>query len=269
MLTRIVTCYRQWHLVSRWLDCESLFKPGVHWLMVNDAPGDLCPPRLEAEFQRRGVKLITPWFNCGRSRARNLGAEAAQTEWIEFVDGDDLPLPHDLAVLEKSHDAGLVAFPVFEHHGNPPIAIPEDVPSQLPIRNTWAEFLPLLQPLDVRPAGLLWRRAFFRELGGFDARFESAEDFHLVLRAAWAGAHVARSTVPKQIYCVPPGNHNFSPLHVEGHRRLLEWIASNTPSPLPPHFDMWLSKESVYEALIASKRSLPRLPGFLKFLASR
>jgi predicted glycosyltransferase involved in capsule biosynthesis len=121
----------------------------------------------------------------------------------------------------------------------------------------------------VRPAGLIWHRSFFERLGGFDSRFESAEDFHLVLRAGWAGARVSRSSVPKQYYCVPPGNHNFSPLHIEGHRRLFEWIQANSPYAHPASLEMWLAKECVYEAFVSIKRGLRHFPSFLTFLSRR
>jgi GT2 family glycosyltransferase len=267
LLARIVTCHRQWHFLEQWLGDDRLFGPDIEWVIVNDAPE--APPSVatEALLQRRGVQVVRPACNLGRSGARNLGVANASAAWVELIDGDDVPLPLDPEQLANL-PADIVSHPVWEIPENS-LTLPEP-PVAPTLRGMWGGILPRLQPFDVRPASLLWRRAFLLKLGGFDGRFESAEDLQLALKADRQGARVARHPTPKQAYRTRPGNSNWDPLHVIGHLRVFEWLPrQGTASAGAEEIKRWVGQGTLYLLATAVRLSWRRLGAIWAFLRWR
>ncbi len=198
LLTRIVTVYRQWEFVARWADDSRLADPRVAWIFVNDAasPDDLLPPSLRGTAVGRGARFVEDGVNRGRSAARNRGAALAATPWIAHIDGDDtpLPLPEVAPFLEGGDD--LVFFPFATHDdrfvpGSGGEAWTEERVDTAVFGELFRA-LGLAEPVDWRPASLLWRRDFFEQIGGYDGRCEGAEDAQLVWKALGRGARTAR-----------------------------------------------------------------------------
>ena len=242
-ITRIVTCYRQWHLLARWLRDPSLRQDGVEWIVVNDAPDD--PPSSEVTAMLRDLQAqqVTPKFNQGRSGARNLGVAAAAGSLCEHIDGDDLPLPLTPSVFRLlEFDPNVVLFPVMEWDGTGKIPL-ENAAEPRTIKPVWSAFLPKLSPMDVRPAGTVWQRDFFLWLGGYDARFDGAEDLQLAWRAEQAGVQIARCNSAKQIYVQHPGGSQRDRLFTEGHRRLWEWLEGRVNREAADQRRLWLGKD--------------------------
>ena len=264
LLARIVTCHRQWHYLEQWLTDDRLFGPEIEWVVVNDAPAAPPSPTNEALLRRRGVQLVSPACNLGRSGARNLGVDHARAAWVELIDGDDVPLPLDPRML-SGLSAEVVTCPVWE--------IPEscrtlpEPPAQLGLRAMWAELLPGLHPIDVRPASLIWRRDFLLKLGGFDGRFESAEDLQLVLKADRMGGRVVRHPAPKQAYRTRPGNPNWDHLHVIGHLRVFDWLPNQfTPGGREEETGRWVGQGTLYLLVTSVRLSLRRIRAIGAFL---
>lgn len=191
--SRIVTIYDQWHFLD-WLDDATLFNADTEFILVDDCSPQQPPEEILSKLATRGARLERPFRNSGRCIARNLGASVARGEYLDFIDGDDRPLPlcHEPAWA----GAEVVFFP-FRVHGQGhsmaasfarnPILRDERAPHGY---------------LDIRPAAVLWKRAAFADLGGFDARFEGAEDLELALRAHTLNRGFA--TQPKQSYNEQP-----------------------------------------------------------------
>lgn len=247
-ISRIVTCYYQWNYLAQWLYDDELFHANVEWIVVNDAPEDRPEARLREELDRRHVRLVAPHANIGRSRARNLGARVSTGRWLDFVDGDDRPLPIMVEDLCAAN-AGLLVFPIRT-------AMVGDMPfcdaARAPVQHYshWETLLPEFQPINVTPAALLWRRTTFFALEGFDGRFEGAEDIHLVFRAAQSGVLLGRAGSPKQCYFTRPERHTFIPYRIEGHRRLFEWIAGQRVHPTSDEVGLFLGRELLAELWI-------------------
>lgn len=248
LVSRIMTCYRQWSYLAQWIGDDALFSPEIEWFVVNDAPSDPPPPELAAKMDRRGIQLLSPPTNLGRSRARNLGARESSARWLDFIDGDDRPLPLATTGLDDS-PAGLIEHPVrlaqtgrdsFDSGSSAPI-------SRLSI---WRSLLPQYQPINVTPAAVLWERDTFQRLDGFDARFDGAEDFHLVFRAMITGVVLARLDTPKQCYFAPAQRATRGPTHIDSHQRVLSWIAGQELGALSAEARFWLGKEVVYDACL-------------------
>lgn len=248
LVSRIVTCHRQWAYLALWIGDDALFVPDIEWLVVNDAPSDAPPPELALELSRRGIRLLTPPTNLGRSRARNLGARESHGRWLDFIDGDDRPLPLATSGLAE-HTAGLIEHPVrLARKGRDRFELGASAPVVRP--SFWRNLLPLYQPINVSPAAVLWSGGTFRQLQGFDARFDGAEDFHLVFRAMITGVALARHDTPKQCYFAPVQPATWGSTHIDSHQRVLAWIADQNLGALSTEAQFWLGKEVVYDACL-------------------
>lgn len=198
-VTRIVTVFRQWNDVASWAGDPGLRQPGVAWILVNDAPGTPPHPAVLTLLERLGAQLITHRRNRGLSAARNTGWNAATGTWIDFIDGDDTPLPLHASLLPPPEDADVVACPVRHSRINASGAV-EDTSGNRPAHGEAGLFRRLFLHDDPRVASLLFRRSLLEALDGYDARFDGAEDLELNHRAVRAGARVAHAAHAKQDY---------------------------------------------------------------------
>lgn len=235
-VTRIVTCFKQWHYIGMWLDDSRLFDDTIDWVIVNDAPEDHCPDWMLAVARERGVTLHNAPFNCGRSNQRNLGARLARGEWIDHIDGDDLPLPLDSSLLERVEHADLLTFPVPSHRlVNDRVATLDDCDAEPAYPGHFdslgCESYP---PLDPRPCSFMFRRKAFMRIGGYDARFDGAEDRHLLWKADRARLPLASLPVPKQSYLICDAEKPESLYIPLARARFLELLRDEHASVLPP-----------------------------------
>lgn len=191
LFSRIVTLYDQWHFLD-WMRNDALFRDDCEFILVDDASNQPMPADVGKLIRARGVRLITMPRNAGRCVARNTGAQVASGDYLDFIDGDDRPLPLVPDPVWASNQPDLIFFPFLVHGQG---------------KSMQASFVrhPLLTAvdapegyLDPRPAAMLWHRKLFSELGGFDARWELAEDLELLLRTRSARRTFASQ--PKQSY---------------------------------------------------------------------
>ena len=69
-------------------------------ILVDDGSPDSCPALCDAAAAKDSRIRVIHQKNRGLSGARNAGLDAAEGEWIAFVDSDDMLLPQ---ALEKAH----------------------------------------------------------------------------------------------------------------------------------------------------------------------
>lgn len=207
-ITRLVTCYRQWHLLARWLDHDALHQDGVDWMIVNDSPETPIPAEIQAIADRRGITMLTPRVNLGRCNARNWGVRQARSEWIDLVDGDDIPLRLDPAML-SGVDTDLVNCPIVTYElgaeSETPIANPPEkgVTDRHPFGPTHinAMMYPSYMPADPRPVAMIYRRQPYLEIGGYDARYDDGwNDTEFLARAYLHGLTMHHAPTCKQAY---------------------------------------------------------------------
>jgi LmbE family N-acetylglucosaminyl deacetylase len=131
-----------------------------------------------------GVTLIEHERSRGRSETANAGVHAATSDFVVFLDDDDLMYPEHLATLAAGTSPCYSdAVSAFAH-----------ARMRIFSRDFDRELL-LLDNYIPLPT-LLIRRADFLDLGGFDPEFDLFEDWDFVIRLAQRAAftHIARVT---------------------------------------------------------------------------
>jgi len=140
-----------------------------------------------------GVTLVEHETSRGRSAAANVGVKAAKNEYVAFLDDDDLYYPEHLSTLANatrgSNAAGWYSDAVSAFI---------DGASRQPMRIYARDFDRELLLVDnyIPLPTLLFRRADFLGLGGFDDAFDLFEDWDFLIRLSQRGefVHVPRIT---------------------------------------------------------------------------
>lgn len=147
-------------------------------IVVDDGSSDGTVARVGAFGDR--VRLHQQ-RNGGVARARNTGVSLARGEWIAFLDADDLWLPEKIErQLAVSTDAM-----TFTNRYN--IGDRGDLPevqTDCQPMSGGDIFEALLSANFITTTSVMIRRDLFERLGGFDLRFNGAEDWDLWLRVA-------------------------------------------------------------------------------------
>jgi hypothetical protein len=179
----VVTCYRQVHLVGDALaSVGAQTYPHLEVVVVDDgSPPDEDPAPALAPYPEARL-LRKP--NGGVSSARNVGWRACRGEYVVFLDGDDLLLPHALScgvdALAARPDCAFV-------HGccerrtldGRPLPAPE------PRVGDFDHFEALLRGNFVRGLhAVMFRRAALVAVDGFDETQRFGQDWELYLRVA-------------------------------------------------------------------------------------
>lgn len=177
----VIPCYNHAHYVRYALD-SVLAQTFADWeaIVVDDGSTDDTPSAVAAFVDPR-VRYIRQ-TNQGLSAARNTGVEAAQGEYLAFLDADDAWRPGFLqrCVSALSRDPALsgvytrVVFIDPEHNTLPQLG-GETVPAAA-FRDRLKEggFFP--------PCAVLVRATMAREAGSFDTHLTSLEDWDMWLR---------------------------------------------------------------------------------------
>ena len=187
MISIIVPVYNAANYLPRCLD--SIFGqdyPDYEVIVVDDGSTDDSPAicRRYAE-QHPSMQLIVR-SNGGPSAARNTGLQAAQGDWIAFIDSDDEVHPHYLtALMEQARASSAEIVQVHaEHHPDGFAHAPALPAHPTTLQYTGAEALSALlyqQRVDASVHGKLIRSNLLAD-ERFDECFQVYEDLHLMAR---------------------------------------------------------------------------------------
>ena len=159
--------------------------PPAEVIVVDDASRPEERARIEPWAAR--VRILDQPQNGGVAAARNAGLAAATSEWVAFLDSDDLWVPgkleRQLAHLAEhpTCDGVYTGLAVFYPGGREVVRDP--LPPRLTLHDALIHNMIHVQTLIVRTRLL-------REIGGFDAALRVAEDDDLSIRLALAGARL-------------------------------------------------------------------------------
>jgi glycosyltransferase involved in cell wall biosynthesis len=173
--------------------------------------------------------------NSRQAASRNFGVQQAASEWVAFVDADDLWEPHKLArqmeELARNPAACLCYTARAEFAEQDGVVQPlkvVPVPASEQIREA------LYRNTTFMPSSVVMRRSAFLDAGGFDTQFKIVEDWDLWLRLLHSGAQFAACQEPLLCYRVHPNSvsHNASPALAEAkdiyRRRVLPHLPAST-----------------------------------------
>lgn len=137
-----------------------------------------CSRALDA---RGALLILLPGPGRGPAAARNLGAARARSEWLSFLDSDDLWRPDKLRdqldfLQSRPHlDAAHTTETWMKNDREIPVPDSLRPTTGRPLRESFGRCL-------VSASSVMIRRRVFFELGGFDATLTACEDFDLWIR---------------------------------------------------------------------------------------
>jgi glycosyltransferase involved in cell wall biosynthesis len=130
----------------------------------------------------------------GGNGARNMGAELATTSHLLFLDGDDLlaadALEHRLADLDTYPRTDMLVYPgrVFRHEPGDDDRLINLFSAQSSKHQLLSRFL--RQDMPFCTHSVLWRKAFFEQIGGWKNDLRRWQDWELHVRALSRGAQL-------------------------------------------------------------------------------
>lgn len=188
--------------------------PAAEILVIDDGSRDASLEIVRHYGQR--LRLFGQQ-NSSVSATRNFGASLATTEWIHFLDHDDVWEPDHLAqqaeAIRKNPAADVcytgrchlledLADGTFRRTGPLPVPGPDRLADVLVDRCPFP------------PSAVALRRSTFLAVGGFDGRHNSVEDWDLWLRLLAHDAHFIQAPKPTLLYRVHQAANTNNPLPV-------------------------------------------------------
>jgi len=138
-----------------------------------------------------GIRIVRPQERLGAAKARNAGADVSRSDYVAFLDDDDLWDTNYLSEIAKAiryHSDG----------GREPDVlcgrlVRDDGSDAQSPRRLFREFRAALWANPgVTGSNLVVRRGFFEAIGGFDPSLEPSEDRDFVVRSLDAEALIVR-----------------------------------------------------------------------------
>ena len=182
LVSIVIPCYRGSRFLAEAIEsCLRQTHRELEVIVVDDASPDDCAAIAERYVRSdERVRLIRRPENGGVARAFNSGLEAARGDYLSRLAQDDLfgesAIEVMLRRLQERPEAGLAYCDghVIDERGEVKyrFCLPEP-----------AEVLSFKNRLGLC---VMWRRAVWEKVGGFDPRFDTAEDFEYWLRIAQA-----------------------------------------------------------------------------------
>lgn len=165
-------------------------------LVIDDVSPEPVDDIIEGYAARDGyppIRLIRHEVNRGQAAGRNTGAAASDSQYIAFVDCDDIWAPGHiesaLSTLERGADLCFCPASLFEKQ-------PGDlgfIEGPMTQAEESLDPLALLKRCFIIMSSVVVRRGLFEKLGGFDedSRMRAVEDLDFFMRALEGGARFA------------------------------------------------------------------------------
>lgn len=241
-VTAVIPTHNRRHLLLRTVRSVLAQDDVAVRIVVVDDAGDDGSDAAVRELGDDRIRLVRRERNGGVSRARNEGLDQVETEWVAFVDDDDIWAPDklraQLAALADEPQAQWSCVGAVHLDGNGRVIGGQEPP-------TTADFTDLLLGANVVPgggSGLLVRTSLVRQVGGFDPALSNLADWDFAIRLSLCStcAIVPRPLVGYMVHPLGMGHH------VERGRRELRLLearhaAERTARGIAIDWPSWLS----------------------------
>jgi glycosyltransferase involved in cell wall biosynthesis len=201
-----------------------------HCIIVDDGSTD-STISVARKFQNADerISVVENPQNSGACYCRNLGLTMARTEYIVFLDSDDIWLPHFLETMlvslneSSGFDAAACQALVFEKETGDMEGIRfSGVSSPINMERY------LLQEVAWITSCMLWKTKAIRAVGGFAEHLKMWQDWDLNVRFLGAGGKVL--PVPKNLLYSKVGGHAQITNQIQGRQRLMHQFLSRENS---------------------------------------
>ena len=199
----VIPCYNAASFIEAAIEsCLAEGIPARQVIVVDDGSDDGTPQFLEGWANRITVHQKA---NGGASTARNAGLALTKTQYVIFLDADDMYQGGVLSALEtemlaRDADLGLAPQQCFNGASlSGALKYPPETADRQAFVESW------LSGRTVGTNSQMWRTAFLRRIGGWREDMHTLEEIEVVLRATLAGAVLCNSTTGYSCY-VDRGN---------------------------------------------------------------
>jgi glycosyltransferase involved in cell wall biosynthesis len=180
IVTVVITTYNRAHFLQRAIQSALQAGPDLEVVVVDDCSTDETS---ELCAQLANIRYVRLSANQGLANARNVGIAESSSEFIAFLDDDDLRLPGS---LDKQLDRMIPDERIALCYGQALIA---DARRQLPTGEIYPEQCPrgdvfweLLEHNFIPMPSMLARKSVLLKAGGFNTTLTLIEDWDLWLR---------------------------------------------------------------------------------------
>jgi glycosyltransferase involved in cell wall biosynthesis len=173
----IIPTWNRWPRVAEAVDSVLAQTEPAHPVVVDDASTDDTPRRLRERFGDRCEVIVQP-ENREKSAARNTGLQAAGTDYVAFLDSDDLLTPTAMAALL----AVFAADPAFDGVAYGACTVGdrlETAPADLPRGRVLHAYV---RNHFLHTPSCLYPRQRLVDLGGYREDLTNLEDVELFIR---------------------------------------------------------------------------------------
>lgn len=251
-ITVVICCYNKAAYIKDSID-SVLQQTSTNWrlIIVDDCSSDNSKGIIETFENLSAIQTVYNSENKGANFCRNLGLSMATTDYLMFLDGDDVLektcIERRLLAAEENASANLLVFTmgIFrETIGDSKYLWLPDVKD--PLKNLLSHNLSwsIMQPL--------WRTDFLKSLNGFDLSFKRLQDVELNTRALLQSDLNLKmfNSAPDCFYRIDPNRLNYDIAEF-----LARWVGSS------------LQYVAKFDALVPSKyRKYLRLTLFQTYL---
>ncbi len=175
----VVTTRNEEQHLGLLLESLAVQEPPFEIVLVDAESRDRTVAIAEAFRARHSELLRIIQRPCSRGGGRNIGVADARADYVAFIDGDCVADSRWLAELRRDVGPRTVVAGLTRTVGKPKYGALERV-----------ELFQGGYDVTYPSCNLLYPRALFSELGGFDTSFITAEDIDLNLRAVRRGATI-------------------------------------------------------------------------------
>ena len=244
-ITVVVTHYERPHLVTQALRALALQSdPDFDVLLIDDGSSSEAAleflTSLESGFEDLRLRVIRQ-SNKYLGAARNEALRHIETPYVIFIDDDDVPFPNFVEVFRRaalSSDADIVTCQMqffYDSQAEPKLS---DLPIGTRLGYSGGPLALATMSNCYGPSTAIFKKRVVPDLGGFhEVSQVGYEDWHLYLRAAFAGRTIFSLPLPLFWYRIAPDSMVRSTSAYQNMRIISEAFKAQVPAQLHPLLD--------------------------------